>query len=151
LTAADSRQAPIRHALEVRHPSWITDEALRLLEAHEIALVVADTAGKWPLHEAMTAPTFVYARLHGAEQLYASGYHDHEIAHWASSVRRWLATGRDAYVYFDNDGSAHATRDAARLITALSSTAAASGARASRARRAPSRTATRAASRRARA
>jgi uncharacterized protein YecE (DUF72 family) len=149
LTAADGRERPVRHALEVRHPSWICDEALRLLEDHEIALVVADTAGRYPLHEAMTAP-FVYARLHGAEQLYASGYHDHEIARWAASVRRWLASGRDAYVYFDNDFEALAPRDAARLITALGG-AGALAAPASRAPRGRSRTATGAASRRARA
>jgi len=144
LTAPDGRVRPLRHALEVRHPSWISDEALRLLEAHEIALVVADTAGTWPLHEALTAPSFVYVRLHGAERLYASGYHDHELAHWATAARRWLSSGRDVYVYFDNDAEAHAPRDAARLVTAL-------GGPASRAPRGRSRTATGAASRRARA
>ncbi|HYD83364.1 MAG TPA: DUF72 domain-containing protein, partial [Opitutus sp.] len=39
---------PIRHALEVRHPSFENEEFIALLRKHDIACVVADTAGKWP-------------------------------------------------------------------------------------------------------
>src|SRR6476646_5045772 len=57
---------PVRHALEVRHASFATPALTDLLRHHDIAVVVADTAGKWPLIEQVTAD-FAYVRLHGAE------------------------------------------------------------------------------------
>ncbi|MFN2542299.1 MAG: DUF72 domain-containing protein, partial [Chthoniobacterales bacterium] len=58
----------LRHAMEVRHPSFLIPEFFALLRQHKIAFVIADTAGKWPYAEDLTAD-FVYIRLHGAEQL----------------------------------------------------------------------------------
>ncbi len=60
---------------------------------------------------------FVYVRLHGSRQLYVSGYTDDEIDEWAERVVRWTApgSGRDVYVYFDNDAKVHAPDDAIRL------------------------------------
>ena len=40
---------PLRHALEVRHPTYENDRFLDLLREHDVAVVTADTAGKWPL------------------------------------------------------------------------------------------------------
>ena len=55
---------PLRHALEVRHRTFETPAFVELLRAHDVALVVADTAGKWPkLHD--VSSDFVYVRLHG--------------------------------------------------------------------------------------
>src|SRR5215207_8734507 len=65
-------ERPLRHAVEVRHPSFDTPEFVELLRQHDIALVVADSAGKWPFLEDLTSD-FVYVRLHGAEELYVSG------------------------------------------------------------------------------
>jgi uncharacterized protein YecE (DUF72 family) len=118
LTAPDGRHQPLRHAVEPRHPSWLEDEALRLLEAHDVALVAADTAGKHPFSLARTAG-FAYVRLHGSTQLYASRYSDAEIATWAARVRQLRADGADVYVYFDNDARAHAPDDALRLQAAV--------------------------------
>jgi uncharacterized protein YecE (DUF72 family) len=63
----------LRHALEVRHRSFETPAFVALLRRHRVALVAADTAGKWPLIEDVTAD-FVYVRLHGDEKIYESGY-----------------------------------------------------------------------------
>ena len=109
---ADARR-PIRHALEVRHESFRSPRLARLLRAHEIGLVVADTAGRWPFLEDVTAD-FVYARLHGDEQLYVSGYTPKALDEWAARVRRWRRR-RDVYVYFDNDAKVHAPFDALAL------------------------------------
>ena len=79
---------PIRHALEIRHSSFETERFVTLLREHDIALVVADTAGKWPFMEDVTAD-FVYVRLHGDEQLYVSGYTDSALQEWARKVRVW--------------------------------------------------------------
>lgn len=123
---------PIRHALEVRHQSFETEEFVELLRRHEIALVVADTAGKWPKLLEVTAD-FVYVRLHGDEELYASGYTRGALREWAARVEAWRAGGdapgekllarpatrrkggRDVFVYFDNDVKTHAPFDAMTL------------------------------------
>ncbi len=113
LTEAAARVA-YRHAFEVRHPSYFHPEFYDLLRAHRFAFVPADTAGRYGFAEEVTAD-FVYARLHGSRELYVSGYTDEELAGWAERVRAWLASGRDAYVYFDNDAKVHAPHDARRL------------------------------------
>jgi uncharacterized protein YecE (DUF72 family) len=102
---------PIRHALEVRHRSFETPAFLDLLREHDVAVVVADTAGKWPKIRQRTSD-FVYVRLHGDTELYASGYSDESLVEWAA----WIAAQRsDAYVYFDNDIKVHAPFDAQTL------------------------------------
>jgi uncharacterized protein YecE (DUF72 family) len=124
--------APLRHAMEVRHDSFQTPEFVELLREHDIALVVADTAGKWPFMEDTTSD-FVYVRLHGEEEIYASGYTDSAIDHWAKKVRAWAAGnqpgdakllaepaearkgGRDVFVYFDNDVKVRSPYDAMSL------------------------------------
>jgi hypothetical protein len=62
-------------------------EFVALLREHA-GLVFADTAGRWPYAEDVTAD-FVYVRLHGAEQLYASGYTDPQLDWWAARIREW--------------------------------------------------------------
>jgi uncharacterized protein YecE (DUF72 family) len=108
---------PYRHAFEVRHPSYFCDEFFSLLRAHGCAFVVADTAGKFPYAEEVTAD-FVYVRLHGSQQLYVSGYTDRELDVWTEKIVAWVGSGRrrrDVYVYFDNDAKVHAPFDALRL------------------------------------
>ena len=113
-------ELPLRHGLEVRHKSFLEPEAVAMLRRHDVALVVADSAGRWPFADERTAD-FAYARLHGDTELYASGYSQDALQQWAKRVRRWVADGRDAYVYFDNDARGHAPHDAlalARLVDA---------------------------------
>ena len=133
--AMDAKR-PMRHAVEVRHPSFRDERFIALLRKYNVALVVADTAGKWPYMEDVTAD-FMYLRLHGDEELYASGYGDAAIERWAGKIRAWSMGGqpedgvrvaskaplrrkiRDVYCYFDNDIKVHAPYDAKRLIAAL--------------------------------
>lgn len=127
---------PLRHALEVRHVSFCVPEFIALLRRHRVALVVADTAGKWPFMEDVTAD-FVYVRLHGDSELYVSGYTPAALRTWARKVRAWhrggnpagakliarSATrktgGRAVFVYFDNDVKVRAPFDAMTLAHAL--------------------------------
>jgi uncharacterized protein YecE (DUF72 family) len=101
------------------------------LRRHNVALVFAD-AVYWPYAEDVTAD-FLYLRLHGSEELYASGYDDAALDRWAARIRRWSqgtqpadaklidATAqprrraRDVYVYFDNDAKVRAPIDARAL------------------------------------
>jgi uncharacterized protein YecE (DUF72 family) len=91
LTKTDANR-PLRHAMEVRHESYKNAAFVKLLHKHDVALVVADTAGKWPFMEDVTSD-FVYFRLHGDEQLYVSGYGDAALESWANKVRAWSAGG----------------------------------------------------------
>jgi len=107
-------------AVEMRHPSWHTEEVLALLERHAAAYVVMSGA-HLPCLLRATAP-FVYLRLHGPshEHLYAGSYSDPDLRWWADRVREWTADGRDVWAYFNNDGEGHAVRNARRLKELLS-------------------------------
>ena len=105
---------PVRHAIEVRHPSFDTVPARALFERHEVAVVLADTAGRYPVIDS-PAEEFAYLRLHGDRELYASGYTAEALDRWASHIRAYVADGRDVYAYFDNDMKGFAPRDARRL------------------------------------
>jgi len=109
---------PIRHAVEIRHPSFMCDEFLALLRRHRIGLVVADTAGKWPKMFDVTAD-FVYVRLHGDKVIYTSGYTSRALDEWARRIREWDRRGADVYVYFDNDVKVRAPYDAQSLMRKL--------------------------------
>ena len=108
---------PMRHAVEIRHESFRDERFIALLRKYNVSLVVADTAGKFPYLDDVTAD-FVYIRLHGDKELYASGYDDEATERWAERIRGWSQHG-DVYCYFDNDIKVHAPYDAQRLITAL--------------------------------
>lgn len=114
LTAVGGSKARLRHVVEIRHPSWLGDEALALMRAFDVALVAADTAGRHPLSVERTA-TFAYVRLHGSTELYASRYSAAELARWAERIAAWARHGSDVFVYFDNDARGHAPHDALRL------------------------------------
>jgi uncharacterized protein YecE (DUF72 family) len=89
-----------------------------VLREHDIALVTADTAGKWPFLEDQTSD-FAYVRLHGDEELYVSGYSEESLDMWARKARRWGDGGRDVHVYFDNDVKVRAPFDAMSLARRL--------------------------------
>ena len=58
-------------------------------------------------------------RLHGADELYASGYTDDALDRWAEKVRVWSASGLDVFVYFDNDAKVRAPYDAQSFLARL--------------------------------
>lgn len=132
---AIDQNRPLRHAMEIRHSSFVDPAFVEMLREYRVALVVADTAGKWPYREDVTAD-FVYLRLHGDKELYASGYSDAALTRWAERIRAWRAgrepddaqriagpaaqlKSRDVYCYFDNDIKVKAPFDARRLIDML--------------------------------
>ena len=118
LTSAAHPQHRLRHAVEVRHESFRNKEFYALLRAHEIALVTADNPGQWPIIEESTTD-FRYVRLHGHDQLYASGYSDRELDEWAGKINSWTQAGQDVYIYCDNDMKVRAPYDAMGLMKRL--------------------------------
>ena len=109
---------PLRHAMEIRHDSFRDPRFTALLREHDVALVLADTAGRWPMLDEVTAG-FGYLRLHGAQELYASGYDEPALRAWAARIGDWHRQGRDVFVYFDNDVKVRAPYDAMALIAML--------------------------------
>jgi uncharacterized protein YecE (DUF72 family) len=108
---------PVRHALEFRNRSFCSDESFAQLREHDIACVISDSPGRWPMAEAVTSD-LVYVRLHGHTELYASGYAPASLDRWAERCREW-AHDADVHVYFDNDARGRAPWDAVRLLMAL--------------------------------
>jgi uncharacterized protein YecE (DUF72 family) len=124
---------PLRHAVEVRHDSFVDPAFVRLLRRHRVGWVVADTPEPWPLYEDLTAD-FVYMRLHGSTELYNSRYTRDELARWAAHMLAWAAggqprdarlitpepppacAGRDVFCYFDNTDKRHAPDNARELM-----------------------------------
>jgi uncharacterized protein YecE (DUF72 family) len=125
------REAAVRYAIEIRHESFVNEKFIRILRRHNIGLVVADTV-EWPLLMDITSG-FIYCRLHGSKQLYASGYDAEALDIWADRIVTWARGGevddgrkasdrnavkrkrRDVFVYFDNDMKVRAPFDAAQL------------------------------------
>lgn len=112
---------PLRHAVEVRHPSFECEEFVDLMRENDVAIVVADSAGHFPQMFTVTSD-IVYVRLHGAQELYVSGYPDDLLRTWADRIDGWLTGAgtpdgrpRDVYVYCDNDVKVRAPYDAIRL------------------------------------
>jgi uncharacterized protein YecE (DUF72 family) len=128
-------ESKLRHAVEIRHESFRDLEFLRLLQKYKIALVCADT-NKWPRLMDVTAD-FIYCRLHGPAEIYASGYDEVALEFWRGNVASWAAggepknterigeaarprkAGRDVFVFFDNDLKVRAPHDAACLMKRL--------------------------------
>jgi uncharacterized protein YecE (DUF72 family) len=132
---------PLRHAIEVRHESFLDPRFTGLLREHSVALVIAETARKWPMPRDVTAD-FMYLRLHGDKELYRSGYRAAAIARWARRIECWHAgteparlpqgavridqahtverRARDVYCFFDNtDVKLRAPHDAQALMKEL--------------------------------
>jgi uncharacterized protein YecE (DUF72 family) len=131
-TAAERAPRRLRHAMEIRHESFVDPDFIALLRTYGVALVCADTV-EWPRLMDVTAD-FVYCRLHGSDVLYTSGYGDKAIGQWSNRVAAWAQGGepvdtkrvadrlvprrrggRDVYLYFDNDAKVRAPYDAQQL------------------------------------
>ncbi len=134
--STDARRE-VRHAVEIRHDSFLDETFIELLRAHNIALVVAETANRWPMTHDVTAD-FIYMRLHGDKELYRSGYGDKALDKWARRIAAWnrgtepadamriaprmknSRRSRDVYCYFDNtDVKLRAPVDAQALMARL--------------------------------
>lgn len=122
----------IRHVLEFRHETFMTWQTARIAQRHGVALCFSH-ARDWPYIEEISAG-FVYVRLHGPGELYASSYGPDALDRWAQRIRTWQSGDepegasrissldppgrkeRDVYVYFDNTAEGHAPEDARYLM-----------------------------------
>lgn len=106
-----------RYAFEFRDPTWNTNQVYDLLSEHEIAYCIFDLAGY--LSPLQVTTGFAYVRLHGPGGKYQGSYSDAALRAWARRIEKWRQSLEAVYVYFDNDDSGYAPRNALRLKTLL--------------------------------
>ncbi|MGP1351771.1 MAG: DUF72 domain-containing protein [Parasphingopyxis sp.] len=122
----------LRHALDVRHESFICPDFVALMRKHNAAIVCADS-DKYPQLADQTAD-FAYARLMRSREEVETGYPDGELDDWAGTAQAWrdgkqpegldyaspeqpsLKGGRDAYVFFISGAKVRAPAAAQALI-----------------------------------
>lgn len=122
----------LRHAVEVRHESFVDPAFIDLARDHGVAVVFADHA-EYPGIADLTAD-FVYARLQQSREEEPAGYAGADLDHWASVARSWaeghqpqgldyVATkeaaakgGRDVFAFFISGAKVRNPNAAMELI-----------------------------------
>ncbi len=82
---------PLRHVLEVRHPSFLDARYVELARAHRVPTVFTDSPD-YPSLADLTGD-FAYARLMRSEDGHPAGYAPTELNLWAEHARDWAAGG----------------------------------------------------------
>ena len=126
---------PLRHALEVRHASFLNREFVEIARRHGVAIVYEDDAVHAGIADLTAA--FVYARLRRSAASCATGYPLPDLKQWALRARTWAkgkeptdlprivpksgAAGltRDVFIYFINGAKERAPAAAQKLISVL--------------------------------
>ncbi|HWQ93136.1 MAG TPA: DUF72 domain-containing protein [Clostridia bacterium] len=103
-----------RHAVEFRHPSWLTTETGEILRRHETAFVSVSSLAM-PADMRVTTD-FVYIRFHGLEGGAAHDYTEAELRPWAEHIHNQARRGRAVYAYFNNDANVRAPANARTLM-----------------------------------
>jgi uncharacterized protein YecE (DUF72 family) len=125
----------LRHVVEVRHDSFRAPAFVKLIRAHEVAVVYAEHA-KYPGIPDVTTD-FVYARLQKGQDDVPTAYPPKALDAWAKRVQAWAQGGapddletvdtghklkktpRDVYTYFIHEGKVRAPAAAMALIERL--------------------------------
>ena len=102
-----------RCAFEFRNPTWNTPQTYDLLAEHNTAYCIFDLSGY--VSPLQITADFAYIRLHGPGGKYQGSYSDEALREWAQKIRKWNRKLAAVYVYFDNDDSGYAPRNALRL------------------------------------
>ena len=110
------RVGPLRHVIEFRHETGVTDEVLAVLRHRGVGLCLHDMPGG-PVGSAARAVTgdTVYVRFHGGTGRYSGRYPDRVLDAWAAFLDPHIEAGRHVFAFFNNDIDAQAPTDALRL------------------------------------
>ncbi|MGC4028173.1 MAG: DUF72 domain-containing protein [Steroidobacteraceae bacterium] len=87
----------IRHAIEVRHPSFLVPGFPQLAQRHGISVVLAGDS-EYPAI-ADDSASVVYARLMGTSRKWKKGYPQRDLENWALQARQWADEGREVFLY----------------------------------------------------
>ncbi len=112
------KNRPILHCVEVRHESFQDPAFYKLMKKYNVAIVIGDTAGRWPLIKESTGP-ITYIRLHGDEVLYPDGYPKAALKKWAQEIKDFAEQSDIVYAFCDNDHKIAAPLNAKQLMDIL--------------------------------
>jgi uncharacterized protein YecE (DUF72 family) len=124
----------IRHAVEVRHPSFAAPEFIALMRKFSAAIALVDS-DKHPLIADATAD-FLYLRLQRTREAVETGYPEAALSDWAVRARNWgeggapdnlpvitapvgSQSGRDVFIYMISGAKVRAPAAAMALIERL--------------------------------
>jgi uncharacterized protein YecE (DUF72 family) len=125
----------LRHALNVRHASYLNPEFVDIARKHRVAVVYEDDATHPQLADLTS--TFVYARLRRSTASCATGYSLPALKKWALRAQTWAMgkepadlprvaalpgmTGkpRQVFIYFINGAKERAPAAAQKLLSIL--------------------------------
>ncbi|HSC17456.1 MAG TPA: DUF72 domain-containing protein [Rhizomicrobium sp.] len=136
LLPAELEGLKLRHALEVRHESFVSAEFVALARKHNAAIVLADSP-KYPMIADATAD-FIYMRLQRTEERVATGYTSRALKQWAERAQAYESGSmpsdlpplakvptaktknkRDVFVYFISGAKVRGPAAAQALIELL--------------------------------
>jgi len=119
LLPAEQDRVRLRHAVEVRHPSFDTQEFYDLAAKYGAAIVYAvdDESPDWPRIDQPTAD-FTYARLMASREDEPTGLTAAELDAVALQVKVWADRG-DVFAYFISGAKVRNPAAAQALIAAL--------------------------------
>jgi uncharacterized protein YecE (DUF72 family) len=110
----DALPRDLRHVFEFRDPSWYNEEVRALLTETGMGFCIHDLRGA-SCPDWVTGP-LAYVRFHGSTVLpYAGRYDLGHLREWAGRIREFRRAGRAVYVYFNNDNTGYAVRNAREL------------------------------------
>jgi uncharacterized protein YecE (DUF72 family) len=104
---------PLRHALEVRSPTFQDKQFYDLARRYNVAIVFADD-DDFPAIDEPTAD-FTYARLMRTKEDIETGYSAADLDRWAGRAKEWAGRG-DTFVYFISGAKVRAPVAAQALI-----------------------------------
>lgn len=104
----------VRCVFELRDPTWINPNITALLTKFRAAFCIYELAG---YQSPLTVTTdFAYVRLHGPGLgKYQNSYDEHRLRNWCLQITNWAKELNSVYIYFDNDQSGFAARNALSL------------------------------------
>jgi uncharacterized protein YecE (DUF72 family) len=134
LLPARHQGVALRHAVQVRHPSFAVPAFVEMARRAGVAIVYADSADYPAIAD--VSGTLVYARLENAQSDEPAGYAPAALDRWAAAAGEWAAGGqpaalpyvthaapprqpRDTFVFFINGAKERAPAGAQALIERL--------------------------------
>jgi|SRR5690606_39004460 len=106
-----------RYTFEFRNSTWYQDDVYECLGRFNAAFCIYELAGH---HSPLwVTADFVYTRLHGPGDKYQGSYSNEQLQEWASQCLQWQQTGKEVYVFFDNDEKGYAAHNARQLSKVL--------------------------------
>jgi len=106
-------------AVEFRDPTWMKDEAFRILSENNVGYCIVDE----PLLPALLKVTgeFSYVRFHGRgnRPWYYYDYRVEELEEWKGKLEELSSKAKRVYVYFNNHFRGYAVKNALQMIKIL--------------------------------